>query len=148
MKIMFICTGNICRSAMAHIMFEKKAKEKNKNIEVYSSGIECISGWVSTDEAIEIMKEYGLDLTKHRSTSIYDSNIKEMDLVLCATRTHKGAVIYLYPELKDKIYTMKEYAGYDKTDLDIQDPWGYGIDVYRKCAKEIDTCLDRIIDRI
>ena len=61
MKIMFICTGNICRSAMAHVMLEQRAKEENKNIEVYSCGVFAQNGDRSTKEAIEVMKEYGIN---------------------------------------------------------------------------------------
>ncbi len=71
MKIMFICTGNICRSAMAHWLFKKKLAQKNiQNVEVYSSGIYAMQGDISTDEAIEVMEEYGVDLKKHRATNI------------------------------------------------------------------------------
>jgi len=148
MKVMFICTGNICRSAMAHWMLKKKAIEQNKNIEVYSCGLEADDGWKSTNEAVEVMKEYGIDLTHHRSTSLKNSNIEDMDVILCATRVHKGAIIYLYPELENKVYTMKEYAGYDASNLDISDPWGYGIDVYRRCAKEIEDCIDKYLEKM
>ena len=148
MKIMFICTGNICRSAMAHKMLEKKAKEKNKDIEVYSCGIYAINGDVPTYEGIEVMKEYGINLNSHRATNIKNSNIKDMDIILCSTSSHKNNVMAMYPELKEKIYTIKEYAGYPKNDIDIKDPWGYGIEVYRKCAKEIEECTNKIIDSI
>lgn len=147
MKIMFICTGNICRSAMAHVMFEKMAKEKNKNVQVYSCGVYAQNGDTSTYEAIETMHEYGIDLKKHRATNIRNSNIKNMDIILCATTSHKNMVINIYPELKEKVFTMKEYAGYPQNDLDIEDPWGYGIDVYKNCAKEIEDCLDKIMEK-
>ena len=60
MKIMFVCTGNTCRSAMAHHMLEKMVEDK-KDIEVYSCGIYADSGEPSTYNAIEIMKEYGIE---------------------------------------------------------------------------------------
>ncbi len=70
-KIMFICTGNICRSAMAHWLIKKKLEENNiKNVEVYSSGIYAIDGDFPTDEAIEVMEEYGVNLKEHRATSV------------------------------------------------------------------------------
>lgn len=147
MKIMFICTGNICRSAMAHKMLEKRAKEENKNIEVYSCGVYAVNGDVPTYEGIEVMREYGIDLSKHRATNIRSSNIKEMDIILCATNSHKNNVIAMYPELKEKVFTMKEYAGY-KDDLDIKDPWGYGIETYRMCTSEIENCINRMIDKL
>lgn len=65
---MFICTGNICRSAMAHWLLKKKLEQNNiQNVEVYSSGIYALDGDSSTDEAIEVMEEYGVDLKKHRA---------------------------------------------------------------------------------
>ena len=89
MKIMFICTGNICRSAMAHKMLEKKAKEQEKDIKVYSCGIWAQDGDIPTYEGIEVMKEYGIDLKTHRATNIKSSNIEDMDVILCATFNHK-----------------------------------------------------------
>ena len=148
MKIMFICTGNICRSAMAHKMLEKKAKEENKDIEVYSCGVFAEDGDVPTYEGIDVMREYGIDLSKHRATNIRNSDIKDMDIILCATSSHKNNVISMYPELKEKVYTMKEYAGYDKKDIDIKDPWGYGIATYRMCAAEIEDCINKYIGKL
>ena len=143
MNIMFICTGNICRSAMAHWMLQKKVEERNKDIKVYSCGVYAENGDTPTKEAIQVMKEYNVDLTKHKATNIKNSNIEEMDIILCATLNHKNMVISMYPELKDKIFTMKEYAGFPKDNLNISDPWGYGIDVYRACAKEIKECIKK-----
>lgn len=148
MNVMFICTGNICRSAMAHHMFEKITKQYNKDIKVFSCGTYAQNGDVPTDEAIEVMQKYEVDLRPHRATNIENSNIYDMDLILCATMDHKKMVNQMYPELKDKVYTMKEYAKYPKFNLNISDPWGYGIDVYKNCAKEIKECLDKIIKRL
>ena len=105
-------------------------------------------GDVPTKEAIQVMQEYDVDLTKHRATNIRNSKIKKMDIILCATINHKNMVISMYPGLQNRIYTMKEFAGYPNNDLNISDPWGYGIDVYRYCAKEIKECLDIIIEKI
>ena len=147
MKIMFICTGNICRSAMAHWLMKKKLQDQNiSNVEVYSSGIYAMKDDISTDEAIEVMEEYGVDLKLHRATLTSKSNIEEMDLILCMTSSHKQNLINTYPNMVEKIYTLKEYVGIDE--IDIKDPWGYTIVVYRYCAAEIDKCLDKLIKKI
>ena len=148
MNIMFICTGNICRSAMAHWMIEKQVKEQNKDINVYSCGVYAENYDIPTKEAIQVMKEYGVDLTNHKATNIRNSDIEDMDVILCATVNHKNMVISMYPELIDKVFTMKEYAGYPSYDLDISDPWGYGMDVYKKCAEEIEICIEKILEKI
>lgn len=147
-KIMFICTGNICRSAMADGLMKKLAKDNNKEIEVYSCGIFAEDGDMPTFNAIEAIKEYDVDLKSHKATNIRNSNINDMDIILCATVSHKNSVINMYPNLKDKIFTIKEYANYDKNDLDIPDPWGYDIETYRFCASTISKCLNKIIDKI
>ena len=150
MKIMFICTGNICRSAMAEGMMKKLVNEKNiKDIEICSCGIYAETGDYSTYNAIEAAKLYGADISNHKSANIRNSNITEMDVILCATNSHKQNVLFLYPNLNGKVFTMKEYAGLDKNsnDMDINDPWGYDLNVYYNCAKEIEECLEKIVER-
>jgi len=62
------------------------------------------------------------------------------------TWSHKNMVIQMYPELIDKVYTFKEYVNYDETgrNIDIKDPWGYDIEVYRFCASEIEKCINKL----
>ncbi len=149
MKVMFICTGNICRSAMAHVMLEDRARKDSKDIEVYSCGVFADNGDKSTEEAIAVLKtEYDVDLAKHRATNIKDSKIQEMDIILCATASHKNNVLNMYPDLGKKIYTMKEYAEYPNIDWDIKDPWGCSYETYKKCAREINDCINKIINKL
>ncbi len=150
MKIMFICTGNTCRSAMADGLAKKIVKEKNLDIEVCSAGIFAQTGEHASYNSIAIMKEYDVDIALHKATSVDESNIKEMDLILCATKTHKAELQVRYNDLKDKIFTMKEYAGLDNdgTDMDIKDPWGYNLNTFRTCAAEISICVEKIIEKI
>ncbi|MBP3800517.1 MAG: low molecular weight protein arginine phosphatase [Clostridia bacterium] len=152
MNIMFICTGNICRSAMAHWLFEKKLEEKRiGNIQVFSSGIYASIGDTPTYEAKRVMEEYGVNMKHHRATNTRYSDIEKMDLILCATASHKNEVINMYPNLKDKVFTMKEYVNYNREyhdSINIKDPWGYDIDTYRSCIAEIDECLNLLIEKI
>ena len=150
MKIMFICTGNTCRSAMGQALMKKRVKELNKDIEVYSCGIYAAAGESSTNHAIQVMRNYGVDLSSHRAIDIHKSDIKEMDLILCATSSNEKSVLGLYPELKEKVYTIKEYSEYNPNglDQDINDPYGGSMELYQKCAEELAECIEMILKKL
>lgn len=149
-KIMFVCTGNICRSAMAHGYMQKKVNDdyNNNKYLISSCGTYAINGDKSTNNAILAMKEYDVDLNNHRATNINDIDIENYDLILCMTTGHKRNVQELYPKLKDKVYTLKEYVNNNIEYKDIDDPWGLNLSVYRTCAKEIVDNVDKLIKKI
>lgn len=94
------------------------------------------------------MQDYEIDLKLHKATNIKNTDIESMDIILCATTAHKINVVSLYPKVKDKTFTIKEYAGYEGIDLDIKDPWGYDFETYKRCAEEINNCLEKIIEKL
>lgn len=150
-KIMFICTGNTCRSAMAEGLFKKLMLDQGRlDIEVYSAGLHASTGEYSTDEAVRVMQEqYDVNILQHQSVNVKDTNIADMDLILCATHAQLTTLEYRYPELDHKIFTIKQYAyGPDVDDKDIDDPWGYPLQVYEKCANEIYEALVKIAEKI
>ena len=153
MNIMYVCTGNICRSAMAEALLKKKVEDLGlKNINVYSCGVYAENGDTPTWEAKSVMfDEYGIDMSGHRATNIYNSKIKEMDLILCATMSHKHAIVDIFPELKEKVLTMKEFVNYNRVyhdKLNIKDPWGYDMETYRSCVAEIEECVNLLLDKL
>ena len=94
------------------------------------------------------ISEYGVDANHHRATNIYESDILNADIVLCMTKSHKDNVLSIYPQLKGKVFTIKEYVNDQNAYDDIDDPWGYGIEVYRQCAKEIVDCVEKLIKKL
>lgn len=149
MKILFVCTGNICRSAMAHHYMQKRVKELGiqDDYVIESAGTNAYTGDRSTDFAIEAMKKYDTNLLNHRATYIEEADVEEADLVICMTEAHKRRVLNRYPNVNDRVYTLKEYVG-ETGYIDIDDPWGYGLDVYTACAKEIVDCVDKLIKKV
>ena len=150
MKIMFVCTGNICRSAMAEGYLKMiLSRKKIGNIEVCSSGIYAEDGEEASYLAKRTMADYDVDLSGHRATNIKNSMAQEMDLILCATMAHKQLLIQIYPSLKEKTYTIKEYAyGESCEKKDISDPWGYDSTIYKRCAEEIVEAIDTIVIKL
>lgn len=149
-KIMFVCTGNICRSPMAHYYLQKIVNNNKlqNNFLISSCGTFANTGESSTLNAISSMEKYGVNLNKHRATNIEDIDIENYDLILCLTLSHKMTVLQLYPKLKGKVYTLKEYINPNDSYKNIDDPWGLSINVYNDCAKEIVEAVDMLFDKI
>lgn len=146
-KIMFVCTGNICRSAMAEKLLIKKVKDRkiDDKFVICSAGIYAYSDDKSTYEAVKIMNdEYEIDLSDHKATAIRDSRIEDMDLVLCMTKAHRATLSSIYPNLENRIFLIREYVGLSG---EVADPYGGTLKIYSECAKELDNCLDLLLEK-
>ncbi|MEG2348717.1 MAG: low molecular weight protein arginine phosphatase [Clostridia bacterium] len=149
-KIMFVCTGNICRSPMAQYYMQKKIKDlkKENDFLISSCGTFAISGQAATSNAIIAMKQYNIDISKHRATNIHEIDIENYDLILCLTQEHKKNVAEIFPKVTDKLFTLKEYAFKNEKYIDIDDPWGLSLEVYKRSANEIVDGIDKIVEKM
>ncbi len=149
-KIVFVCTGNICRSAMAHQYLQTKVKQLGieNDFLIDSCGIYASTGEQSTRYAIEVMKNYDVNMLSHRAKNIYDLDLKDYDMILCMTEEHKRVLASIFPDLYTKIYTLKEYNQLSSSDKDIKDPWGYDLKTYQECAKEIVDNVDQLLNKL
>ena len=149
-KIMFVCTGNICRSPMCHYYLQKLVKDEGieDKIIVSSCGTYANTGESSTMNAIEAMKKYGVDMNNHRATNIEDIDIENYDLILCLTLSHKSSVLEFCPQLKGRVFTLKEYCFPDDEYKNIDDPWGLSINVYNECSDEIVSAINVLFDKL
>jgi len=146
-KILFVCTGNTCRSSMAGALARKILEERGqREIQVSSAGIAAFPGEQASREAIQVMSEMGISLHDHRATRLTPEDIREADLVLTMTAAHREYIKRLVPQCSEKVFTLADYAGAESED--IPDPLGYPLDAYRECARKLEELIARSLAKL
>ena len=146
MNILFVCTGNTCRSPMAAALLKEKAQEKGIDINVKSAGVYAIDGQSASKGAIEALKGDGINIETHRASIIYEDLLEWADLILTMGVSHKEILLSKYNFIKEKVYTLKEYA-YGREE-NVRDPFGGDIHIYNNTKEEIKEALKYIIRKL
>ena len=152
-SILFVCTGNSCRSVMAEELMRRYLKELGKDISVSSAGVSAIDGLSPTQETVNVMKDEGLDVSAHRATRITEELIKKADLILVMEESHKRIVTSMVPEAAGKTLLLKEYM-VDKNkknypeNPDVPDPIGEPTDFYKLSLEVIKDNIKRIAEKL
>jgi protein-tyrosine-phosphatase len=145
--ILFVCTGNICRSPMAVGFLREKLRKAGLEGEyrVHSAGVWGLEGQPPTAYAGEVMATRGIDISDHRSHDLTPEDVDEADLILTMTRGQAEAISVEFPQHAHKVHLLSQMAG---RHYDIQDPYGGQLYEYRQCANEIKNLIEEGYPRI
>ncbi len=143
--ILFVCTGNVCRSPMAEALFHRAAQGRGE-FRVSSAGLGALDGQPPTPHSVEAMRELGIDISEQRSRALTAGLVREADYIFGMTRSHVDTIVLLYPQAADKTFLLREF---DETlepfEKDINDPIGGSYPVYLNCRDQIKQSIGPLL---
>jgi len=151
LMVLFVCTGNTCRSPMAEVLFRIMAAERlgcepeeieRHGVVVASAGLAAWGGGPASTGAVEAMREMGGNLGGHESQPLTESLVAQADIILTMTAAHRAAILAQFPEAGGRLAMLSP----DRRD--VIDPVGGSIDTYRSCARQIHGHLTARMDTL
>lgn len=149
-SILFVCTGNTCRSPMAEGLFRSLLSERlncredelpSRGFQVGSAGVAALPGAPASPNALEVLDQAGIDLTGHTSQPVTEQLVAWADLVLTMTSRHLSAVVGAFPDSSNKVQLLCPEG-------DVADPFGGSLRDYQECGEQIRQCLEHWLDQV
>jgi glycine hydroxymethyltransferase len=147
-NVLFVCTGNICRSPMAQGLFADLVRGR-RDIEVTSAGIGAVGGQPPSNHSVEVMAELGIDIRNIRSKPLMAELVRKADFIFVMTYGHLDSMLLLFPSAAEKTFLLREF----ETDLpvmerEVPDPIGQSREMYREARDQIRAALPRLLDLV
>ena len=146
-NILFVCTGNICRSPFAEGLFAKLVSQKgHQDLFAESAGLLALPGNPATSLAQRVAAEYGVSLTDHKAKSVTEELVGWSDLILVMEKGHEEALLFNSPQATDKVLPIRHFARSGSRSRGIADPYGLNYDAYRFCFLDIEDAVTGLVE--
>lgn len=147
-RVLFVCTGNTCRSPLGEVALKRMLGESALRVEVRSAGVSAWDGAPASDTARMVARRHGLDLEGHRSRRLSAEALAEQDLILLMNPADRPRVQALDPEGGSEIFALADFAQPAPTGEAIPDPFGDSAEAYEACLARIEGHLERVVPYI
>lgn len=146
-RILFVCTGNICRSPLAETLLKRALHERAvEEVSVESAGTGAWDGAPASEGAYLVALERGLDLSSHRARLLTREIVEDASLILTMARHHRARVHELGGE--GRVHVLGEYVGKNGEEAEVGDPFGGDLEVYRDTCAELEALIATVADRL
>jgi RpiB/LacA/LacB family sugar-phosphate isomerase len=143
--ILFICTGNVCRSPMAEALFRHAMRGRGE-FRIFSAGLGAVDGQPPTQHSVRAMGELGVDISAQRSRMLTTDLVRQADIILGMTHSHVDTIALLYPAAAEKTFLLREFDETLETyEKDIGDPIGSAYGVYVDCRDQIEQGIASLL---
>jgi protein-tyrosine-phosphatase len=156
-KVLFVCTGNTCRSPMAEGILKSALKKKGvRHVDVSSAGTHGLHFAPASVFGAQIAKQKGVDLFRHRSRELTADMIKGANLILVMAQEHLDHISRIAPNAVNKTFLLRTFArvrgasnrGGEEIDPSVKDPIGGSLEEYQRSFSEIETEIERILPEL
>src|SRR5271156_1796482 len=146
--ILFVCTGNICRSPMAEGLF-RHATQGRTDYQVISAGVGAMEGQPPSSHAVRALKELGIDISQQRSRMLTPDLVERADYIFGMTHSHVDSINLLFPHAAEKTFLLREFdETLDEFEKDISDPIGGSYETYAYCRDQIEQGIFAMLNFI
>lgn len=137
-KILFVCTGNTCRSPMAQGICNKIAGDNSLDLEAFSAGLATVTGLAVSENAVTVCNEIDIDISKLKSVSVYNLNLEDYSMIYTMSENHRSALIAMGAH-PDRVRILSR---------GISDPYGGDLNVYRRCRDELYSAVNNAVKEL